>query len=169
MAWKWTRAFPMSLVGCVLLSYRLWTRKIIHISRKKDLSEMNIDDISCPECSLNPLLSKSEQQSLEFHSTFSLLDHSLGLSMFSTPSIAYRVLLVVPASFLNWVLGFFFCLRMDYTHLLSPFQGFWSNSIHLNRFSRFKTRVNSNINLLQLWFVLAVIPIHWVYYFQLIA
>jgi hypothetical protein len=70
------------------------------------LSDLVIDDIPCPEFLLNPLLSNSEHQSLEFHSTFSILDHSLDLSMTSTPSMAYKVLLVVPSSLPNWVLGF---------------------------------------------------------------
>jgi hypothetical protein len=69
-------------------------------------NHLDIDDIHCPEYSLNPLLSNSEQQSFEFHSTLSPLGNSLGLSMISTHSMAYRVLIVVPASFPNWVLGF---------------------------------------------------------------
>jgi hypothetical protein len=92
-------------------------------------THLDTDDIHCPECSLNPLLSNSEQLSLEFHSTLSFLGHSLELSMFSTPSMAYRVLVVVPASLPSWFLVF------------SPKNG-------LNRSSRFKTRVKSNINLL---------------------
>jgi hypothetical protein len=43
----------------------------------------------------DPLLSNSEQQSLEFHPSWSLLGHSLGLSMFAILSMAYRVLKVV--------------------------------------------------------------------------
>jgi hypothetical protein len=69
-------------------------------------TDLDIDGIPCPEFLLIPLLSNSEQQSLEFHSTFSLLNQSLGLPMFSTPSRDYRILLVAPASFHNWVLCF---------------------------------------------------------------
>jgi hypothetical protein len=61
----------------------------------------DIDGVLCPECSLNLLLSNSEQQSLESHSTFSLLGHSLGLSLFPTLSMAYEVLLVVPMNLPN--------------------------------------------------------------------
>jgi hypothetical protein len=50
------------------------------------------------------LLSNSEQQSLEFHPSWSLLGHSLGLSMFAILSMAYRVLLVVPTCLPNRLL-----------------------------------------------------------------
>jgi hypothetical protein len=43
---------------------------------------------------------------LEFHPSWSLLGHSLGLSMFATLSMAYRVLLVVPSYLPNLALGF---------------------------------------------------------------
>jgi hypothetical protein len=66
---------------------------------------LDINGICCPEFLLHLPLSNSEQQSLKFHSTLSLLGPSLELSMFSTTSMAYRVLLVVPASLPNWVLG----------------------------------------------------------------
>jgi hypothetical protein len=48
----------------------------------------------------DPLLSSSEQHSLEFHPSWSLLGHSPGLSMFAILSMAYRVLLIAP----NWLL-----------------------------------------------------------------
>jgi hypothetical protein len=67
-------------------------------------SNCDIDGILCPECSLNLLLSNSEQKSLEFHTSWSLLCHSLELSMSSTPSMAYRVLLIVPTYLPNWLL-----------------------------------------------------------------
>jgi hypothetical protein len=67
---------------------------------------LDIDDMPCPECSWNHVLSNSKLQSLEFHSTFSLPGHCLGLSMISTPSMDYRFLLVVSASHPNWVLCF---------------------------------------------------------------
>jgi hypothetical protein len=84
-------------------------------------NHLDTDDI-CSEFSLNPLLSNSEQQSLELHSTFSLLGHSsLSLSMISRPSMAYRVLLVVSASLPNWVLG------------LPPQNGFHTFSVSISR------------------------------------
>jgi hypothetical protein len=52
----------------------------------------------------DPLLSNSEQQSLEFHPSWSLLGHSLGLSMFATLFMTYRVLLIVPIYLPNWLL-----------------------------------------------------------------
>jgi hypothetical protein len=72
---------------------------IIHLAIPSP-TKLDIDGNPCPECSLNLLLSNSEQRSLEFHSTFSHRGHSLELFMFSTPSLAYRVLLVVPSIFL---------------------------------------------------------------------
>jgi hypothetical protein len=61
-------------------------------------SPTNVDivDIPCPEFLLILQLSNSEQWSLDFHSTFSHCGHSLEVSMLPTPSMAYRVLLVVP-------------------------------------------------------------------------
>jgi hypothetical protein len=67
-------------------------------------NHLDTDDIQYPECSLNPLLSNSEQQSLEFHSTLSFVGNSLVFSMTSTPYMTYGVLLVVPASLPNWFL-----------------------------------------------------------------
>jgi hypothetical protein len=52
----------------------------------------------------DPLLSSSEQHSLEFHPSWSLLGHLLGLSMFAILSMAYRVLLIAPIYLPNWLL-----------------------------------------------------------------
>jgi hypothetical protein len=49
----------------------------------------------------DPLLSNSEQQS-RLNSIH--LGHSLGLSMFATLSMAYRVQLIVPMNHPNWFL-----------------------------------------------------------------
>jgi hypothetical protein len=67
-------------------------------------TNLDIYGIHCLEFLLNLPLSNSEQ-SLEFYPTSSLFGTSLGLSMFLTPSRAYRILLVVPTSLPNWVLG----------------------------------------------------------------
>jgi hypothetical protein len=64
-------------------------------------NHLDVDDIPCPKCFLNLLLSNSEEQSLKFYLTWYLLGHPLGLSMISTPSMAHRVLLVVLASLPN--------------------------------------------------------------------
>jgi hypothetical protein len=66
----------------------------------------DIDSILCPECSLNLLLSNSEQYSLKLHPSWSLLGHSLGLSMFAILSMAYRILLIILSYLPILALGF---------------------------------------------------------------
>jgi hypothetical protein len=84
--------------------------------------------------------------------------------IFSIPSMAYRVLLIVPIYLPNWLLILPPKNRLNTCSV--SIQVFWSNSIDLNRSSRFKTRVNSNFKLLQLrfmiyqlWLILGVIMV----------
>jgi hypothetical protein len=90
---------------------------------------------------------------------FSHCGHSLELSMSSTPSMTYRVLLVVPTYLPNWLLvlppknGFNTCSESILV--------FWSISIDLIWSSRFKIMVNSNLNLHQRLFMIPVAVHTW--------
>jgi hypothetical protein len=94
----------------------------------------------------------SEQKSLEFHPSWSLLGHSLGLSLIAILSMAYKVLLVVLAILPNGLLVL--PPKNGWTHFVCSFQGFWSISLGLIWSSRFKIMVNSNLKLLQLRFMI---------------
>jgi hypothetical protein len=84
--------------------------------------------------------------------------------MFSTPSMTYRVLLIVPIYLPNWLLvlppknGFNTCSE--------SIPVFGSISTDLNRSSRFKIMVNSNLKLLQLRFMIPAVAHTWCDYGQ---
>jgi hypothetical protein len=80
------------------------------------------------------------------------LGHSLGLSIFATFSMAYRVLLIVPMYRPNWLLVL--PPKNGLNTCSVSIQVFWSISIGLIWSSRFKIMVNSNLNLHHLRFMI---------------